>query len=535
MKTNHLYGAGGTVSETAVEPTVYIPINTADSVRPTERRPLRKHHLAHLSQFELSIIEAKQVQRWTNEDASAILEIEHTGAKHGLLKGWERKNLLEIANKSMTSEGPTLTAMVVFSAAIFLLGMLLMILGRQSYRRRKRMEELRSLAIQLVMKQEQLIQEYLVLDSGSVVVIPKTVVDQPVEIGTHTVGDSIGRTWSDQAERAWYQRHSRHYANMNDIEMSTTFMSSEIGEVSHPGQATQELQDPTPGTENTNVAGTDPNATHPMSPMKQNPFSEPRKALSPCNQLSNRLSSPSVLATIKHQTFSTGLEKIAKLDTENGPPMIGPSSIEEPCDDKTGNNGSKTNAILLSPGRGREAHQRRRRTINLAEHLENQMYHHSNRSDSPASLSTSFDHLPHDVDLATYIENRSMEFCATMWQDAKVRRNQDGNWWLERFGAKPTNNPPGSIIQFGDKFGVDSRILADGENQTWCEWYIEKIIPAQPNDGTQPSKRGHLWGRNSNGEVWEVIYGVDAHGHEWHQRMNANVDSDGFVVVHDQF
>jgi len=110
---------------------------------------------------------------------------------------------------------------------------------------------------------------------------------------------------------------------------------------------------------------------------------------------------------------------------------------------------------------------------------------------------------------------------ALIWQDARVRRNADGNWWLERHGEYRLEHQPHVLIHFGDKFGVDARILPHSqESQVWYEWYIERR-PAN-SSVEQPSYQGCRWGRNNAGDTWYVRYGTDASGYHWEQRLDSN-------------
>jgi hypothetical protein len=110
---------------------------------------------------------------------------------------------------------------------------------------------------------------------------------------------------------------------------------------------------------------------------------------------------------------------------------------------------------------------------------------------------------------------------ALIWQDARVRRNADGNWWLERHGEYRLEHQPHVLIHFGDKFGVDARILPHSqESQVWYEWYIERR-PAN-SSVEQPSYQGCRWGRNNAGDTWYVRYGTDTSGYHWEQRLDSN-------------
>ena len=109
---------------------------------------------------------------------------------------------------------------------------------------------------------------------------------------------------------------------------------------------------------------------------------------------------------------------------------------------------------------------------------------------------------------------------ALMWQDARVRRNPDGNWWLERHGEYRLENQPQVLFRFGDKFGVDARILPHNhESQVWYEWYFESR--RADSSAEHPQYHGCRWGRNSAGETWHVRYHTDADGHHWEDRLDS--------------
>ncbi|KAK4531166.1 hypothetical protein CCYA_CCYA07G2023 [Cyanidiococcus yangmingshanensis] len=137
------------------------------------------------------------------------------------------------------------------------------------------------------------------------------------------------------------------------------------------------------------------------------------------------------------------------------------------------------------------------------------------------SASSNPEHNLHTFDLSILHRMQSTPFIsALMWQDAHIRRNSDGNWWLERHGEYRLPQQPATLYRFGDKFGVDARLLPPcDEPQTWYEWYFEVV---QTSEHAEYPRRSHgcRWGWNAAGETWQVAYGTDADGKCWEQRSD---------------
>ncbi|KAK4536567.1 hypothetical protein CDCA_CDCA09G2592 [Cyanidium caldarium] len=464
-----------------------------------DKRRLRKHRLAHLAQYDLSQLPVSAADILGRE---APMQLEPVRPLHEWVQLWQHEahTALQRAPPLAHVAAPaSVASRVVIVAALLATFVLTLFLvgsahGRQQ--RRKRVVELRKLAIELVLKRQALEPHYLVLDRGSVVAVPREVADP--QRGENPSTSASDGAVDDAFEKRWYARHSRHYANLHDVSLSETFV----------------------GHGRERAAGRMAVGEQIMVPPPSGLFREASSGDDKENSLP--LQSPQPAEEEETMALEVKVEKVPRAPMQtrqsDGNICAGAASPTPLVELPSNTRSAPSQAVLVSPWKPRPARQRQRRhTIQLSEHLK--------RDDAVAPTAET-------VDLATYLQNRALQFCATMWQDAKVRRNADGNWWLERYGEKQSEDGSGARIRFGDKFGVDARRLEDGENQTWTEWYMEKITPSAV-PGEPSVVLGHRWGRNTHNEVWEETYGVDAGGRRWAQRRDAIVQTDGSYVVVD--
>ena len=458
------------------------------------KRRLRKHLLAHLSQYDLSQLPVSAADILGRE---APTQLEPVRSLHEWVQLWQRETHTApprapaLAPVAAPASAASSVVMVAALLTTFVLILLLVGSAHRRQQRRKRLAELRKLAIELVLKRQALEPHDLVLDRGSVVAVPREVADP--QLGGNPSKSATEGAVDDAFERRWYARHSRHYANLHDVSLSETFVGN--GRERPMGE---QIVVPSPSGLFREVSSEDDEENRP-------PLQPPQPA-----------------EREEATALEVKVEKVPRVPMQtrhNGGNICAGAASPTPLVELPGNlRPTPSQAVLISPLKPRPARQRQRRhTIQLSEHLR--------REDAVAPKTET-------VDLATYLQNRALQSCATMWQDAKVRRNADGNWWLERYGEKPSEDGSGAQIRFGDKFGVDARRLEEGENQTWTEWYMEKITPSAV-PGEPSVVLGHRWGRNSHNEVWEVTYGVDAEGRRWAQRRDAIVQTDGSYVVVD--